>query len=158
MGIDRALIVSAGIAVALAVGAVSWNLYSHRPPRTYRPGDRVAELPEVDFRSTARTVVIFVNIRCEACRRSLPLFRAMRDRAKSTHLVIAGMDGLEFLNAYAADNGLSGCQIVSLGRRMIPVALVPTVIVVDASSVVRRVQVGEVKTDAEKGSLLAEVG
>jgi len=158
MSIDRALVVSAGIAVALAVGAVSWNVYSRSPPRTYRPGDRVAELPEVDFGSTAKTVVIFVNIHCEACRRSVPLFRAMRDRAKSTHFVIVGMDRLESLNAYAADNGLSGFQIVSLGQRTIPVTLVPTVVVVDAKAVVRRVQVGEVRTDAEKGSLLAEVG
>jgi hypothetical protein len=69
------------IVVALAVGYVVLGRYvaAYRTPRPIAAGDRLAAIPNLDWKQHRHTLVLALNTGCHFCEQSVPFYQRLAD-------------------------------------------------------------------------------
>jgi peroxiredoxin len=113
---------------------------------TYKPGERLEPLNDVDFSRATRTLVVFVTSYCPYCTNSMEFYRDLSEeesrRANSFQLVIAGPESVESLKTFLTHHQLRADRVVSLVD-FAGVRATPTLILTNRRGIIERIWVGE---------------
>ena len=152
--VDKILGVVACVALAAAIVSLTWLHYSRQPHPVYAVGDRVVDLPEIDFSAAKQTVVIWLNTQCEPCAESMPFYREVASKAQGTRLVAVSPQSAEELRDFLTFGGVKTHQQLSIGMRSVRLWTTPAMLVVGRDGRVKWVSVGKLeKRDAEEAVL-----
>jgi hypothetical protein len=162
---DRHLERAANLAVIVAaiVCLASWLWFlvgrSGAAPvasERYQVGESLADVPELGAIRDGETLVVFVNSLCQICAESMPFYRALVQRnaaraaERRSHIAFVSLEPIEILRAYAVANGLDDQDLISLpAGTAFKMTMVPTILLLDSSRVVKRVWTGRLSRFGE---------
>ena len=135
------------IVVALAVGCVVLGKYvSEYRARAVAAGDRLATIPNLDWKQHRYTLVLALNTGCHFCEQSVPFYRNLAERQEH-----GGMD-LDLVAVFPNDpaqvrqfmsvEGLRVRSVAAVPLEKLRVNATPTVILVGSDGRVERSWIG----------------
>ena len=137
------------VAVALFAVLISARFALPRPPsfeRGIRKGDAMPSLLSVDYRASARTLLLSLSTECGYCQESLPFYRRLIDEqrkdGKNLAVVALFRDSETDVNEYKRRNHLEIRSVTNVDPSTFRVTGTPTLILVDAEGTVSDVWVG----------------
>ena len=153
--ISLLLVVAATIVAVVSPSAREWT----RERLRWAPGYQIGApsgLPAAWLNTADRTVLIFASTSCEACRRSLPVYRTLVDavRARSElRLRIMLTSPGDDEAAYAASIGAPAADVTRIDARGTRLRRVPTILIVDRQGLVVEKKEG-VLSEGEQHALM----
>ena len=149
--IDRALGISAVVAIALAVASLSWSAVSRRLARTpvYSVGDRFEKLPGIDVAKSPATLVISVSRRCRFCNDSMAFYKTLTTGSRKTRVVVVGHETVAELREYLEEHGVQPDDVVSIAGLTVKLVRTPTLLLVGQDSIVRSAWEGKLQSAVE---------
>lgn len=136
------------ILVALSVGGVVLARYasSYHAPRSVAAGDRLANLPGLDWSQHRRTLVLALNTGCHFCEDSVPFYQklaqAQRPGASDPELVAVFPNEPEAVRQFIERDNLSLRSMSGVPFEKIGVEATPTLILVNREGKVEQAWVG----------------
>lgn len=137
--VDLVLGVAAVLAVSLAVVSLISLARSRPDVQEYKPGQLLADLPEIQLRVDRPTLLIFFSPFCKPCIDSMDFYRRLMAEPHAARIVLVGREGLNELTECVSEYRLQPDQIVSIGRRPIRIRGTPTLVLVGRNGIVGRV-------------------
>jgi hypothetical protein len=114
------------------------------PP--YAAGERLNEIPTVNFEAAPRTLVLFVRSTCHFCDLSMPFYRALSSsplrKRGLFQLVAASIESPAATREYLEKNQISVDQVVAVAVGNTKVRGTPTLLLVDRRASVVQAWVG----------------
>jgi len=150
------------ISMALVVGFVVLTDYvrSYHTSHSIAAGDRIANIPGVDWTQHPRTLVLALNTNCHYCQDSLPFYQklaqAQGSGSEDLELVAAFPNDAKQVRKFTRDEPLPIKSVSSVAFDKWHVAGTPTLLLVDAQGRVERTWVG-ILTARQELELLAIV-
>ncbi len=104
-------------------------------PSSYAAGERLRDIPNVNYAAAPPTVVLFVRSTCHFCDLSMPFYRALsvsslRKRG-AFQLVVASTQSPDATREYLKQNQISVDQVVAVAAARTKVRGTPTLLLVD---------------------------
>jgi hypothetical protein len=136
------------IVVALAVGLVvlRGRVAGPRMPRSVAVGDRLAQVPGIEWSRHRRTLVLALNSGCHFCQDSVPFYQklAQAERPEGDDLEIVAVlpNGPEAVQQLMRDDGLTIRSIPAVPLEKLGIFGFPTLLLVDREGRVERSWVG----------------
>lgn len=136
------------ILVALAVGFVTLRgkISSPHTPRSLAAGDRLVQVPGIDWSRHRRTLVLALNTGCHFCQDSAPFYQrltqAQRPAADDVDIVAVFPNDAEAVQQTLKDEGLALRSIAAVELEKFGVTGTPTLILVDSQGRVERTWFG----------------
>jgi hypothetical protein len=147
------------ILVALATGYVALGKYivSYRMPRWVMAGDRLAKIPNLDWKQHRHTLVLVLNAGCLFCERSAPFYQMLADvqaaRRNDLGLVAVFPNEGEAVRQFMTRVGLHIASLTGVPLGTLRVSGTPTLMLVDKDGRVERAWIGTL-TPSEQLDLL----
>lgn len=135
------------ILVALAVGYVVLGRYlaAYRT-RSVAVGDRLAEVPGLDWSRHAHTLVLALNTGCDFCEQSAPFYQRLADAQEpggnDLGIVAVFPNDAETVRQFMAKDNLRIRSLAELSLEKLHVNATPTLILVDDKGRVERSWIG----------------
>jgi thiol-disulfide isomerase/thioredoxin len=136
------------IVVALAIGFVllRGKIAGPHIPRSVAVGDRLGQVPGVDWSRHRRTLVLALNTGCHFCQDSAPFYQrlaqALRPDSDAVEIVAVFPNDAEAVRQLIEDEGLSFRSVSAVPLEKLGVAETPTLILVDSQGRVERTWLG----------------
>lgn len=135
------------IVVALAVGYVVLGRYvSEYRARPVAVGDRLAPVPDLDWKQHRHTLVLALNTGCHFCEQSVPFYRSLGDRLEhggiDLDLVAVFPNDPAQVRQFMTREALRIRSVSAAPLEKLRVNATPTVILVDDKGRVERSWVG----------------
>jgi thiol-disulfide isomerase/thioredoxin len=136
------------IVVALAVGfeVLKGRVAGPRMPRSLAVGDRLAQVPGIDWSRHRRTLVLALNSGCHYCQDSVPFYQklaqAERPEGDDLEIVAAFPNGPEAVQQLLKDDGLAIRAVPAVPLERLGIVGFPTLLLVDREGRVERSWVG----------------
>ena len=146
------------ILVAVVFLAVLTSAYISKPGADHlkaglQRGQKFAELPRVDYKSSENTLLLFLNTECEYCRASLPFYQQLieeqRARGENTHIVSVFPNSNEEAALYTKRNQLSVDVVAGIDFNDLSLTGTPTMVLLDRAGVVKNFWVGKIPEKEE---------
>ena len=167
--VNRVVVWSARLSIASLLLAVVTTVVVARVPQSrrwlgltpqpaYAAGQSI-DVPQSVYRGSRRTVIIFVQDWCEACRKAKPIFAELSRNISTIEgvrmvLVPPGGYSAEEIR-YAQDIGLAATAVEHLRGEAVRVQIVPTLVVVDNTGQILFAHVGVPRQGEERAFLRA---
>jgi thiol-disulfide isomerase/thioredoxin len=136
------------IVVALAVGFVvlRGKIAAPHTPRSVAAGDRLGQVPGIDWSRHRRTLVLALNSGCHFCQDSTPFYQrlaqAQRPGVDDIEIVAVFPNDPEAVRQLMKDEGLALRSVPAVPLEKLGVAATPTLILVDSRGRVERTWLG----------------
>lgn len=135
------------IVVALAVGYVVLGRYvSEYRARPVAIGDRLATIPNLDWKQHRHTLVLVLNTGCHFCEQSIPLYRSLDERLEhggiDLDLVAVFPNDPAQVRQFMSTESLQVRSVAAVPLEKLRVNATPTLILVDNSGRVERAWIG----------------
>jgi thiol-disulfide isomerase/thioredoxin len=143
------------IVVALAIGYAALGRYvaAYRTTRSIPAGDRLAEIPGLDWDTHRRTLVLALNTGCHYCQASVPFYQklaqAQGPHADEVQLVAVFPNKAEAVHEFTRREGLYIRSVPDVPLESLRVVVTPTLIMVDAHGRVEQSWIGELTVREE---------
>lgn len=146
------------ILVALAVGyAVLGRYVREYRTRPVAAGDRLAPIPNLEWKQHRRTLVLALNTGCHFCEQSVPFYRSLGERQEhggiDLDLVAVFPNDPAQVRQFMSTESLRVRSVAAVPLEKLRVNATPTLILVDNSGRVERAWVGML-SPAEQFELL----
>jgi hypothetical protein len=147
------------ILVALAVGCVVLGRYvaAYRAPRPVGTGDRLAQIPGLDWKQHRHTLVLVLNTGCHFCQESIPFYQKLAQAqdpdANGVQLLAVFPNQADAVRQFTAHEGLSIRTVPEVPLQNLGVNATPTLILVNNEGRVERSWVG-ILTPRQENDLL----
>ena len=143
----RALNIAIGLACALLLTSlVQRYVVSERPSR------QSISLPGVDFSHSNKTLLLFLQIDCDVCTKSLPFYRKLIDTFKNrgdVKFVLITPNPPDSATEFFKNEGLSFITVLQGKRGLLGVQLSPTLILADSTGAVHGSWIGQLSPEQE---------
>ena len=136
------------IVMALAVGYVVLGRYvaAYRTPRPVAVGDRLAEIPCLDWSRHAHTLVLALNTGCHFCEQSAPFYQRLADAQEpggnDLGIVAVFPNDAEMVRQFVTNDNLRMRSLAAVSLEKLHVNATPTLILVDNQGRVERSWIG----------------
>jgi hypothetical protein len=143
------------IVVALAVGYVVLGRYvaAFRTPRSVAAGDRLATIPNLDWKQHRHTLVLALNTQCHFCEQSVPFYQRLAETqapdGNDLEIVAVLPNDGEMVWQFMAKENLRIRSVAAVPLEKLRVYATPTVILVDKDGKVERSWVGMLTAQEE---------
>lgn len=124
------------ILVALAIGCVVLGRYvaAYRAPRPVAVGDRLAAIPNLDWRQHRHTLVLALNTGCHFCEESVPFYQRLADTQAlgggELEIVAVFPNDAEIVRQFMTKEALRIRSVAALPLEKLHVNATPTIILV----------------------------
>ena len=136
------------ILVALLVGYVVLARYAaaYRSPRPVAAGDRLAQIPGLDFNQHRHTLVLVLNTGCHFCEQSVPFYQRLADaqarRGSELGIVAVFPNDAEMVRQFMTKDNLRIRSVTEAPLEKLRVYATPTLILVSKDGHVERSWIG----------------
>ncbi len=136
------------IFLAVAMGTVMCARYvgSYRTPHTVAAGDRLSNLPGLDWSHHRRTLLLVLNTGCHYCRDSVPFYQRLVQAQPSTgsdvELIVVFPNDTEAVGQLMKDERLPIHAVPAVPLKNFGITAFPTLLLVDPGGRVERSWVG----------------
>jgi len=158
---------AANVALASAcgfLGLVSWQRYTHPPnpptanlSRPFRAGEKAPAIPDVEYASSERSVVLFLSTTCHYCESSIPFYNKLARLTQESHgkwkVLTLFAESKERVEEFRARLHLTAEALPGTEFRRFGVRSTPTAILVDRNGIIDRAWFGA--SDAVDADILA---
>jgi len=158
--LDVVLAISAAVvAVVLVAGYLRGD--GGKPPRApalLRIGDKIPNIPGVDFKAADRTLLLGIRSSCSFCTTSMPFYRRLvteRGPQTSLRLVAVGAEDSGIFKDYVRQNNLAVDQAVVVDNGPFRSSPTPTLVLADRTQRVAGIWVGRLSSDREQALMKA---
>lgn len=142
----------------VAIGVLVKNYFAPPSAKTsvaVTKGSVLREIAGVDYKQTARTLILALNVDCRYCTKSIPFYNsvaeARQQNAGQFNLVAAFINtDPELVKSYVEEKQLSIQAIPGVDFDKLGVQMTPTLILVDSAGKVLDSWRGELQPDAER--------
>ena len=146
------------ILVALAVGYVVLGRHvAEYRTRPVAPGDRLATIPNLDWKQHRHTLVLALNTGCHFCQGGVPFYRKLANAQQrggdDLEIVAAFPNDSETVRQFMTREDLNIRSVPAVALDKLKVSATPTLILVDCGGRVEGSWVGTL-TEAEEAELL----
>jgi peroxiredoxin len=119
-------------------------------PTEYATGEKAPAITGINYAGKG-TLLLVVRSGCHFCTDSMPLYRKLRATAseKGVRLVAVSTDPVDVCQGYLASHGVQTDSVLSVSPGALRVRGTPTLVLVDANTIVRKVWSGRLPTDRE---------
>jgi len=133
------------------------NLPKHAAPKIV--GKRL-DVADANWGAYRANVVLFLRSDCIYCRMSAPFYRRLailqRDQNARVSVSVVGLDQIEKLKDFLTSERLEVTAIRRLARPLSGLEATPTLMLVDANGIIRRVEIGFLNS-SEQETILREL-
>lgn len=135
------------IVVALAVGYVVLGRYvSEYRARPVAAGDRLATIPNVEWKQHRHTLVLALNTGCHFCEQSVPFYRSLGEKlaygGTDLDLVAVFPNDPAQVRLFMSEESLRVRTVAAVPLEKLRVNATPTLLLVDSSGRVERAWIG----------------
>jgi thioredoxin-related protein len=136
------------IVVALAVGYVvlSGKVAGHRMARSVAAGDRLADIPGIDWSKHRRTLILVLNAGCHYCQDSVPFYQRLSQAQgpgrDDIEIVAVFPNNSEAVQQLLKDDGLAIRAVPAVPLDKLGIVGFPTLVLVDREGRVKESWVG----------------
>jgi thiol-disulfide isomerase/thioredoxin len=147
------------IVVALAVGYVVLGRYvaAYRTPRSVAAGDRLATIPNLDWKEHRHTLLLALNTGCHFCEQSVPFYQKLADTqapsGNDLEIVAVFPNDPQIVQEFMTKENLRIRSVAEVPLEKLRVNATPTLILIDANGRVERSWVGILTPSEELGLL-----
>ena len=142
----------------VAIGVLVKNYFAPQRTKTsdaIKKGSVFPEIAGVDYRQTARTLILALNVDCRYCTRSVPFYNSLasarQENAGQVNIVAAFINkDPALVKSYADEKQLSVQAIAGVDFDKLGIHSTPTLILVDSAGKVLDSWSGELQPDAER--------
>lgn len=121
-------------------------------PSTYSQGERLDDIPGLNFTAAQKTLILFIRSTCRYCTESMPFYRALIASAtknRSLQIAVVSTETVEATRAYLTEHGLSIDPTRVVHATGLKVSGTPTLILVDGNGQVLRLWRGQIPKQGE---------
>jgi hypothetical protein len=138
-GSKNTLGVVTNVAVLLAATALittlSWGFFVKQQTPTagggFRKGAAAPTLPDVDYASAPKTLLIVLNTRCHFCTESIPFYNSLVEKHPRARILAVFPNDESEVKEYARQQQLNSEVVAGVNFRSLQVESTPTMILVD---------------------------
>jgi hypothetical protein len=153
--------VAASLSMTLVACLLSWMVLfsggrsTGKTIESYKVGDRFLAPPELNLKTAASTLVVYVRSGCHYCTESMGFYkRLVTTSPRRARVVVMGMEEQRTLDGYLSNNGLRPDQVISVAPGSLPMRATPTLVLVSSDAKVQRVWVGKLRSDSDENDVI----
>jgi len=150
---DRILVFIVILCTVAIGGSIVWAKTAHQK-HDYAAGDLFEPLPGLDASASGRTLVMWIDSRCNICTDSMPLYKSILSLPRRVSVVAAGRQPTDVLIDYLNSFGVRPDKVISIGDSPTRLGAVPALILLNGQRRVEHAWMGRIQDTTARTALI----